>query len=70
MNNALPYLALFLNIYHFLTEIFPPCNYKAPSVHGRGKSTYNPEEKKKKNHSRHLPRSVYIVRLQGCVNDD
>ena len=47
MNNAFPYLALFLNIYHFLTEIFPPCNYKASSVHGRGKSTYNPEEKKK-----------------------
>ena len=47
MNNALPYLALFLNIYHFLTEIFPPYNYKAPSVHGRGKSTYKPEEKKK-----------------------
>ena len=46
MNNALPYLALFLNIYHFLTEIFPPCNYKAPSELERGKSTYNPEEKK------------------------
>ena len=48
MNNALPYLPLFLNIYPFLTEIFPPCNYKAPSVHERGKSTYNPEEKKNK----------------------
>ena len=61
MNNALPYLAQFLNIYHFLTEIFPPCNYKAPSVHGRGKSTYNPEEKKQKQTTQGIYRDQFTL---------